>query len=184
MMNEEKKTESAASSQRRWSTSEGIAIGENPPSDWAHGIAAFQRIQDMAIVPEHEGQVSAMVRDCVRRLNEAASRHELTGEVYKVETAKLEHAVRFGGFRTHVKVDEMTKKGAALARTGYSGGECDIIRGLVADGSEIEDGFDAEHIVIGGRLYSRYSLREAGRPQSWTNVAAWHSQFPLLEGKK
>ena len=178
------KIERDASSERSWFAAEALAIFEAPEFT-ARGRAAaiVQRIQAMEIAPEHEAAVATLVRDFVGLLKEAGARAFISDELIAREAEKLSTAVRFGGFAHVAAVDEVTRCFPALIRF-YSGGEIDIIRNLCHGKTKIEDGFDAEHIIIGGRLYTRHSLREAGRPQSFTNVERWHSQFPAVEGNK
>ena len=183
MSSKEKGTESArpalSSSERKWHTSEAIAILDDPYRT-ARGRAkrAIEQIEAMEVAPGREAEVAARVRDFVALLKDASSRSHLSDELIGRETEKLLTAIRYGGYgvASVVPVDEVTRNFAAL-KNEYEGGEIDIIRNLCSAGAKIEDGFDAEHIIIGGRMYTRYSLREAGRPASFTNVEKWHAQF-------
>jgi hypothetical protein len=144
----------------------------------------LQQIESMNIAPGREAEVAARVRDFVAMLQEHGKRSHLSDEMITREIDKLSTAIWFGGYgaASVVPVDEVTRHFPALTRSGYSGGEIDIIRAMCQGGKKIEPGFDADHIVVAGRRFSRFELREAGRPQSWTNRESWHGQFPPLKG--
>jgi hypothetical protein len=161
---------------------EGIAlIEETPITGRERGINRFRTIAEKAFDPLHEAKVESKINDCVSVLRQAAARGTLTDELIDAETGKLATAIKFGGFESApVRIDEVSRLGKALESV-FSGAEIDIVRMLCARGAKIE-AFDAENIVIGGRRFSRFELREAGRPQSWTNRESWHGQFPPLKG--
>jgi len=170
---------------RRYATAEGIAIIENPQyTPRGRAIFRLQRIQALKVDPTKEDKLYQLIKGCVNTLAHEAKLGTLTDELIDRETAKLATDVEFGGFgELSVPVDDATRHGPRLLAVGYNTDEIDIIRKLCAhDAAAIVD-FDAERITIdqhrvGRRNYTRYELREAGRPQSWTNVESWHAQFP------
>jgi hypothetical protein len=176
-----------SASGRMYATAEGIAIIENPQyTPRGRAIFRFQRIQALKVDPTKEEKLYQLIKGCVNTLADEAKLGTLSDELIDQKTLELATAVEFGGFgELPVPVDEITKHGARLLADGYSGSELDIIRAICAHGAGFIVDFDPERITIddrsGRRKYTRYQLREAGRPQSWTNVESWHAQFPPLK---
>jgi hypothetical protein len=181
----EKEVEQAngSASRRMYGTAEGIAIIEDPAhTPRGRGIALLQRIQALKVEPSREGKLYQLIQGCVNILKHEAALGTLTDELIDRETAKLASAVNFGGFDAPiVPIDEVKGRELELLATGFSSGEIDIVRSLCKDGGKVT-GFTPEGNTIAGRHYTRYQLRDAGRPQSWTNIESWHGQFPPLKG--
>jgi hypothetical protein len=170
-------------SERRFLMSVLVDFGINPKfTERGQAVAIFESIAAMEVPDAHEAAVAALVRDAVSTLRHtAATAGSLSDSLLLAEARQLLTAIRFGGFTTApVAVDEVARLGPALFAI-FDGAEIDIVRTLTANGAPIGD-FDAAGITIGGRRYSRYELREAGRPQSWSNVSRWHAQFSPLDG--
>jgi hypothetical protein len=143
-------------------------------------IAAQARriVEDPTIRPERYAERDAVIRDLLRdvRMKLRAGVGNLVGS----EMTRASYAT--AALRVpKPKPSEYDRVAPALGDLGWSGGELSIIRRRLSAAPAATVGrFDARGIEIGGQRLSRHELREGARPVSWSNVAAWHSQFPEL----